>query len=133
MYSRKERILCIILSICVLFFGCLVSGDRDVQTCDKRDVLAPNNAEITLYNGAAANSEICTIEMLGIANTLSFVRCDRRSSNQSYIKLSQIPFLCVSLNPDIAKISTEQQADETITCSSFTVIVQYIHNQDGQK
>lgn len=133
MYSRKKRILCFILGICVLFFSYLISEDRDAHACDKRDVATPYSAEITFYSGAAANSEICTIEMLGIANTLSFVRCDRRSSNQSYIKLSQIPFLCVNLNPEISKSSTEQQTEEKITCSSYAVIVQYIHNQDGQK
>lgn len=133
MYNRKKRILCFILSICVLFFSCFISENRDTSACDRQDAAAPYNAQITLYGGAAANSEICTIEMLGIANTLSFVRCDRRSASQSYTKLSQIPFLCVNLNPEISKISTEQQTVEEITCSSYAVIVQYIHNQDGQK
>lgn len=133
MHSKKEHTICFILAMCVLLFGCFFSGNPETRHFGMDETVNPYNAEITLYGEKPANSEICTIEMLGIGNTVAFVRCEKRSSFQPYVNLPQILLSYADFNPAISGNNIERQTNEEIVSLSDAVIVQYIHNQDGQK
>ncbi|MGN0390115.1 MAG: hypothetical protein ACI4L2_04810 [Wujia sp.] len=133
MNSIKERILCFVLAICTLLFGCLFSGDREAYAFGIEDASNPYNMQITLDAEKPANSEICTVELLGIRNSVRFVRSERRTLGQNDVRLLHVLYCPDNLDSRAFVNREIRKNQEHFISFSDVVIVDYIHNQDGQK
>lgn len=133
MPNRKKRIICLIMAICILFFGCLFSEDKKAKAFGTGEVSSTYNAQITQYGERHVNGEICTARMLGTGNITALVRGPKRVINQSYLKISHFLSLCPDFDPDISDTESALRPEERITSFTNAVILKYIHHQDGQK
>lgn len=133
MNNSKKRILCFALAVCTLLFGCLFSGEREAHAFGMEDASNPYDMQISLDAEKPANSEICTVELLGMRNLARFVRNERRTFSQNDVRWIHV-LCCLDNHGSQASGNHEtQENQDNFILFSDIVIVDYIHNQDGQK
>ena len=114
-------------------FGCLFFGEREAYAFGVEDASNPYDMQISLDAEKSANSEICTVELLGMRNLARFIRNERRTFSQNDVRWIHV-LCCLDNHGSRASGNHEtQENQDNFILFSDIVIVDYIHNQDGQK
>ena len=128
----RKNCISLLLVITMIFTGMCFN---DIKTDSIFSCAYDDSSASIIYslNDDGSHPTVCTIEMLGSRSTLSALKPNRRSQETIGVKLH----LCLSLqsnhlqNPlyTYMAVSGQPSAD----AFSLTVIVTYMHNQDGKK
>ncbi len=129
---RRERGICCILAILVLFSGmCLEYIKTDSLFASVKHMTS--SSCISSYNGEETYCEYSTAEMSGVRNVAHVTNGMRRYSERNVIRLSLLLILASIILP---KVSNMQVAVETASAPEtryITALLHYIRNQDGKK
>ena len=133
MQTRHRRAMCFLMVIFMLFSVVKVATIDDAYAAEKETSVECLASSILSRDMVAPNSQLCTAEMLGSRTIVSHIRVGRRLLISNLSKISHI-FMgndidchCLSDGPyanalqDICKLDCEG------------ILMNYIHNQDGEK
>lgn len=131
--SNKKRVLCLVLAFFMMFSCIEIFQDNTTYNMKHCNVVNRYSALVTLYDPITTNAEICSLEMLGTRNSARFVRLEKRSSSSTYIKESQVFLSIHEIEGCNTNVYSFVNSDAPQVSFGDTVIVDYIHNQDGEK
>lgn len=131
MQIRYSRIICCLLAALMLFSGmCLNDRADSLAECKSVNSL---NLYIDSLDKEVKTNESCTIEMLGIHNTIYVMSIVKRSNIRMYPRIclnflhSEL-FLC-----SISNICTAVNTAKLPELYYRTAILDYIQSKDGKK
>lgn len=133
MQNRKSRVLCFFMAL-IMIFSCIeIFKENNSYNMERCDVFNRYSAFVTLYDPITTNSEKCTLEMLGTKNTTQFVRSEKRGSQGICLKTTGF-IMCEHGNGGCTyNAYSSIYSDNPQNFFGDTLIVDYIHNQDGEK
>ena len=132
MNNKLIRIICIILAFCMIVSAISVKEKLDsVNDCKSA---APNQVQrIEALDVISANNEICTTEMLGVRTVAYFTDTFKQSYKENAVRISVILLYVNSYFQCISELSRSVSWDEIPKMYLDVIILDFIHNQDGEK
>ncbi len=132
MKDRRDRGICCVLAILVLFSGmCLEYTRTDSLFASVKNMTSASY--VSSYFGDESYCEFSTAEMSGVRSTAYVTNSIRRYSERNVIRLSLLLLFASIILP---KVSNMQVAVETAyACKTryITALLHYIQSQDGKK
>lgn len=131
MNNRDISIICIILIFCMLFS---VIGMKQIPySVNECKSVTSNVQQIKRLDVISVDSEICTTEMLGVRTVVHFTNEFKTSYGQTFIKMSVILLYVNSYIQCISELYHRIQWDMIPKLYIDVIILDFIHNKDGEK
>ncbi len=131
--DKKSRALCVMLALFMFFSSAEIIGCNNLCQLNDANVINRYSALVTIYDPITANSEMCTLEMMGNKNSAKFVRADSKISFSTYTKESELVLSLQEHCIYVSEIYISTKSDNIHITNGKTIIVEYIHNKDGEK
>lgn len=133
---RCGRIIYLILAFCMLA-SILNVGDVEALETEKMSSVCQEDDDQKSYifsnNGDVAETRICTLRMLGVRNVARFVSTEKKVNQNLFIKVFYDLFCEAKLGNFTSDAYGGIRFSEAPKLCDDGAIVDYIHNQDGEK
>ena len=134
---KQKRFISGIIILCLLFSGLFYDCLREESSMEKsiyQNITgSPSDAILTEQDAALTEITVCTLQMLGIRTTSCIQQVISRTFQNDTVRLaSNYLYLCIVLYLFLRFYSTVCTVP-FLKSYGQTVLVSYIHNQDGKK
>ena len=134
LYNKKSnKILCFLLALFLLLAGINIDAIQIDASYSNRALVNSSNMLITLGAGGSSEAEVCTQEMLGIQESVFVGNTTRRVLNRRSTKNAFSLILAVLFRQFFLKRYMTSVNVNFYYVPCHTIILNYIHNQDGKK
>ncbi len=127
-----KNYICLLMIVSMIFSG-ICFEDTTTYSLFSYATSESTSTYLDLQNGLASSQKLCTLQMLGQRNIISSPKTPRRSYDIRGIRTVLFKSLADIFLQNSSLLYASESVDIFNEFFSNTVIITYIHMQDGQK
>lgn len=132
MKLRYQKFICVIMAICMMFSGMCLNNTK-ADSLFERVAESTTTSYIDSLKQEGLNNESCTIEMLGVRNTVNILGTIKRSVEKWEGRTSLVLLCMEEMTSQLSNYHIATITMQFLEGHGRTVVLEYIHNQDGKK